>query len=166
MDAKLTELWLRMTADAVRGADDAQRALDALGKNPMSPAGLEMWMKLWLPEARQGGGTVSTAQVTDFHAMLENWWRLLGVVPQYRYDDLSRRYEELKRRLEDAEKTVSRLRRVLASEGGQAEAREMLDTWENLTEQTLAAQSEWTRHWLDAWKASPGGGAEDDERAK
>lgn len=161
MDPWLAELWLRMTADALQGAEGARGALGALGQHPMSPTALEAWMKLWLPEVRQAGGEVPTAQVADFHRLLEDWWRLLGVVPQYRYDELDRRYGELKRRLEDAERTVVRLRRALAREGGQAEAREMLDTWEDLTQQTLAAQTEWTRRWLDAWKTAPGGGDDD-----
>jgi hypothetical protein len=167
MDARQVELWLRMTADAMRGADDAQRALGALSEGPLSPASLEAWMKLWLPQGKHSGGAgVSKTEVSDFHTMLEDWWRLLGVVPQYRYDELNKRYEELKRRLEDAEKTAARLRRALGSEGGQAEAREMLDTWENLTEQTLAAQSEWARRWFEGWTTPPGSENEDTERSK
>lgn len=111
-------------------------------------------MKLWLPETGRGG-SVPSAQVTDFHALLEEWWQLLGVVPRYRYDELQRRYEELRERLEEAEKTVARLRRSLASEGSHGEAREMLEAWETLTQQTLAAQSEWTRRWLEGWTTPP-----------
>lgn len=155
MDARLAELWLRMTADALRGADDAQRALGALGEGQLSPDALGAWMKLWLPQPGQTA-TPSPAQVTEFHTLLEDWWRLLGVVPRYRYDELNERCAELTRRLEEAEKTVHRLRRALGSEAGPGEAEDMLEAWENLTERTLAAQSEWTRRWLDAWKTAPG----------
>ena len=139
-----------MTADALRGADDAQRAVGALGQSPMTPTALEAWMKLWLPQASPAKG-LSAVEVSDFHALLENWWLLMGVVPRYRYDELERQYQELKKRLEDSEKTVRRLRRALGTEGGQAEARDMLDAWENLTQETMAAQSEWTRRWLESW---------------
>ena len=160
MDARQTELWLRMTADAVRGADDAQRALDALGKAPLSPASLEAWMKLWLPRDEQGTATgISRTEVSDFHTMLENWWQMLGVVPRYRYDELSTHYAELKQRLEDSEKTVRRLRKTLGTEGGQAEASDMLDAWEELTERTLATQAEWTQRWMQGWTTEPGSGA-------
>ncbi len=152
MDARQTELWLRMTADAVRGADDAQRALDELGKAPLSPASLEAWMKLWLPGGRQGEAAgISRTEVSDFHTMLESWWRMLGVVPKYRYDELRNRYEELKQRLEDSEKTVRRLRKTLGTEGGQAEASGMLDAWQEMTERTLATQAEWTERWMQGW---------------
>lgn len=160
MDARQTELWLRMTADAVRGADDAQRALDALGKAPLSPASLEAWMKLWLPRDEQGTATgISRTEVSDFHTMLENWWQMLGVVPRYRYDELSTRCEELKKRLEDSEKTVRRLRKTLGTEGGQAEASDMLDAWEEMTERTLATQAEWAQRWMQGWTTEPGTGA-------
>jgi hypothetical protein len=137
-----------MTADALHGADDAQRALKALGSTPMSASSLSAWMKLWLPEARTRTGRISEAEVSEFGILVESWWRLLGVVPRYQYDELQRRYEELLRRLEQAEGTVQRLRGSLSSTGHEAEAQAMLDAWEGLTRQTLEAQSEWTRRWL------------------
>ena len=133
MDTRTVELWLRMTADALRGSDNAQRAFGTLGGGSQSPSSLEAWMKLWLAEGGQsGGGTISAAEVSEFHTMLEDSWRLLGVVPRNRYDELNKQYEELRRRLEDSERTVRRLRRALGQGGEQAEARSMLDTWENL----------------------------------
>lgn len=166
MDAKLTEYWLRMAADAVRGTDDAQRAIGVLGEGPLSPASLEAWMKLWLPDRDRGAGAISAADVSEFHTMLEAWWRVLGVVPRYRYDEVVRHYEELKGRLEDSERTVRRLRRALGEGGTEAEARTILDAWETLTEQTLATQSHWTRQWLQGWGAEPGDDSQEDETAK
>jgi len=165
-DAKLVEYWLRMTADAVRGADGAQRAVGALGEGPLSPASLEAWMKLWLPDRGQSAAALSAADVSEFHTMLEAWWQLLGVVPRYRYDEVSRHYEELKGRLKDSERTVRRLRRALGEGGAEAEAKTMLDTWETLTEQTLATQSQWTRQWLQGWGADPGEDEREDDTAE
>jgi hypothetical protein len=162
-DARLVEMWLRMTADAVRGTDDAKRALGALGEGPLSPPSLEAWMKLWLAPGGQSGSTVSSSEVTEFHTMLEDWWRLLGVVPRYRYDELDKHYAELKRRLEESERTVHRLRRALGQGGEQAEAKSMLDAWETLTEQTLASQSEWTRQLLQGWGVDPGDEDQEDD---
>lgn len=164
MDTRTVELWLRMTADALRGSDNAQRAIGTLGGGSLSPSSLEAWMKLWLAEGGQsGGGTISAAEVSEFHTMLEDSWRLLGVVPRNRYDELNKHNEELRRRLEDSERTVRRLRRALGQGGEQAEARSMLDTWENLTEQTLATQSEWARRGLQGWGAEPGDDEQDDD---
>jgi hypothetical protein len=163
MDTRLVELWLRITADALRGTDDAQRAIGALGEGPLSPSSLGAWMDLWLAKGKPSGGGISAAEVAEFHTMLEDWWRLLGVVPRYRYDELNRHYEELRSRLEDSERTVRRLRRALGQGGAQAEARSVLDSWENLTEQTLATQSEWARHWMQGWEVEPGDDEQDDE---
>ena len=165
MDTRLLEIWLRMTADALRGSDDAQRAIGALGEGPLSPSSLDAWMKLWLVDGKQSGSGISRAEVTEFHTMLEDWWRLLGVVPRYRYDELNRHYEELKRRLEDSERAARRLRRALGQGGEQAEARSVLDTWENLTEQTLATQSEWARRWMQGWGTDPGDEQREDDTA-
>jgi hypothetical protein len=164
MDARLVELWLRLTADAVRGADDAQRALEALSSAPLTESSLSAWMKLWLPEARSDSGRVSPTDVSEFETLLESWWRLLGVVPRYRYDELQQRYDELRRRLEQAEGTMRRLRGTLSSTGHEAEAQAVLDAWEQVTRQTLDAQAEWARHWLDGWGASDPREASDDEQ--
>jgi hypothetical protein len=167
MDARLLELWLRMSADAVRGADSAQQAMGALGQSPVSPAALASWMQMWLPEAREKDPPpVSAADASTFQKMVEDWWRHLGVAPRHQYDELRTRYEELHRRVEESEATVRRLRGSLASEGGRAEAQDMLDTWERATEQTLTAQAEWARRWLQGWGATPGHERQDDEGPK
>lgn len=164
MDTRTVELWLRMTADALRGSDDAQRALGALGQGPMPPEALTEWMKLWRLGGTPGGGQVSATDVSEFHTMLEDWWRVLGVVPLYRYEEMSKRCDELKRRLEDAERTVRRLRGTLGSGSEQAEAKELLDTWERMTEQTLAAQAGLTRRWLEGWGEEAGTNEQDDNK--
>ena len=164
MDARLLELWLRMTADALRGADDAKRALEALGNTRLTESSLSEWMKLWLPETRSGSGRVTEAEVSEFEALIESWWRLVGVVPRYRYDELLSRYDELRRRLEQAEGTIRRLRGTLSSTGHEAEAEAMLDAWERVTRETLAAQSEWTSRWLDGWDGSGPSGPTEDEQ--
>lgn len=83
--------------------------------------------------------------------MVENWWRLLGVVPRYEYDELRRRYEQLLRQLQEADGTIQRLKGTLFSTGHGAETQAMLDSWERLTRQTLEAQSEWTRRLMRGW---------------
>lgn len=163
MDARLVELWLRMTADALRGADDAQRALEALSSKPLTESSLASWMRLWLPEARSDPGRVTAADVSEFETLIESWWRLLGVVPRYRHDELQRHYDELRQRLEQAEGTIRRLRGTLSSTGHEAEAQAMLDAWERVTRQTLEAQSEWTKRWLDGWSESGPRESSDDE---
>jgi len=92
------ESWLRMTADAVHGADQAQRAIKALSENPMSPAALSGWLSAWMPEA-SGIGRRPTEVVGEFKEMLEQWWSMIGAVPLQQYQDLRARHDELTRRL-------------------------------------------------------------------
>jgi len=147
MDARLTELWLRLSADAVRGTSDAQRALRSLGEGPLSPDALSSWMGAFMPAA--GGGRAEPPPATaDLQQLAEQWWRVMGVVPRYRYDELLQRYHELRDRLEEAERTVRRLRGALPETPAEEVARGVLDSWERLTQQTLDAQAEWAQVWL------------------
>lgn len=70
---------------------------------------------------------------------LEQVWRLLGVVPRYRYEELMRRYETLRRRVDEAERGLGDLQRTMRREERDVEARETLDAWGALVKRTLAA---------------------------
>lgn len=153
MDSRLLETWLRMSADAVRGADQAQEALEMLGQNPLSPDQANRWLELWTSFAgtKSGSGERASAPTfQEFQRSLEDWWSVMGVVPRYRYTELLRRYEELKERLEKSEETVRHLREILASEGRSLgpEAQRTLAQWEDMTKKTLEAQRSWASAWL------------------
>ena len=72
-------------------------------------------------------------------------WKLLGVVPHNRYEELLRRYETLRGRVEEAESGLRELRRMLEQQDRQAEARQAFDSWGGLLRRTLAAQAELLR---------------------
>jgi hypothetical protein len=150
----MIELWLRMTADAMHGTDQAQQAIKALGENPWSPATLSSWLSMWMPEAGVAGRS-SSDPVSEFRSLLEQWYSLLGVVPLHQYQELRGRHEELTRRLQEAEATIGRLRTTLQLRGYEEEARGLLDTWERVTRQTLSAQADWAGRLM----GGPGGEA-------
>ncbi len=162
MDARMLEMWLRMSADAVRGTDQAQRAVKSLGEGPLSPAALSSWLSMWMPDAAttRGGGT---DPVGELRQIVEQWWSLLGVVPLHQYQELRDRHEELKRRLEEAETTITRLRTTLAVKGYEEEARGLLDSWEQITHQTLAAQAEWAAQWMGGPAEQPASATDTDD---
>ncbi len=148
MDPKQLEAWLRLSADAVRGAGQAKEAMQLLGQGPLSPDAMAAWMQAWMPQA--GGATgaakpVESPPVQEFQGMVEEWWTGLGVVPRSRYLEAVHRCEELRTRLEEAEQTVKHLRELLAAGGHDAEATEVLDTWDAITRKALDAQAEWSR---------------------
>jgi hypothetical protein len=152
MDAKVLEDWLRLTADALKGAEQARKALDALGSTPLTPEALSRWTRLWLGEKSSQSPDPSALQDA-----VEEYWKALGVVPRHRYLELLDRYEELKARLEEAESTVKNLRELLAERGQEGAARGALDEWERLTRQALETQAEWARTWAGKVLAAPEG---------
>lgn len=76
---------------------------------------------------------------------LEQIWRLLGVVPRYRHEELLRRYEVLRERVEEAEAGLRQVRRTMDRQDHQVEAQEALDSWGALLRRTLTAQADLVR---------------------
>ena len=137
------ELWLRLMSEAMRGTADAQEAMRSLGEMPMTPDQLTRWMARFMPVAV--GQTSKPEVLGDW---LEDTWRMMGVVPRYRYLELLERCELLRRRLEEAEKTIKKMRK--ATSGGkmpEQEAQQILNMWEGMLQDTLSMQAEWMRAW-------------------
>ncbi|GAB4260361.1 MAG: hypothetical protein Kow0092_09160 [Deferrisomatales bacterium] len=145
MDPKLIEAWLRLTAEAFKGAEEARKALGALAQTSPKPEDLSRWLAPWLPAPPQR----EAPKPSDLQEVMEQWWKTMGVVPRYRYVELLRKYEELKGRLEAAEETVKNLREVLSQQGREGEARGILDRWEASTRQALESQAELARSWME-----------------
>jgi len=137
------EFWLRLMSDAMRGAADAQKAIRLLGEMPMTPDQLTRWMAQFMPVA-----AAQTSKPEMLGDWLEDTWRMMGVVPRYRYLELLERCELLRRRLEQAEKTIQKMRK--ATSGGkmpEQEVQQVLDMWEGMLQETLSMQAEWMRGW-------------------
>ncbi len=146
MDSRLVEDWLRLTADALRGAEDARKAMEALGAGPLTPDGLAGWARAWMPKQAS-----AAPDPGDLQELVEEYWKALGVVPRQRHLELLEKYEELKARLEEAESTVKNLRELLASRGREQEAEGVIGEWEDLTRKALKAQTEWARTWTEGF---------------
>lgn len=146
MDAKLLDTWMRLTADALKGADQAQKALAALGLGPLSPETVAQWWNSWMPGGAPDPQSNDPDQLRD---LVEQWWKAIGVVPRHRYLELLERYEQLRGRLEAAEETVARLRSLLKAQGSDNEVGAALDSWEEVTRKALDAQEEWMHTWME-----------------
>lgn len=144
MDPKLLEDWLRLAADAMKGATEARRALEAFGQAPLSPEALARWAALWMP-----GRSGETQSLSELQGVVEDWWKAIGVVPRHRYLELLEKYEELRTRLEEAESKVRDLRELLAKKGWEQETRGALEKWEETTHKILEAQAEWAKAWTE-----------------
>jgi hypothetical protein len=140
------ELWLRLMSDAMRGAADAQQAMRSLGEMPMTPDQLTRWMAQFMPVA-----AAQTSKPEMLGDWLEETWRMMGVVPRYRYLELLERCELLRSRLEKAEKTIQKMRKATSgSKMPEQEAQRILNMWEGMLQDTLSMQAEWMRAWAAA----------------
>lgn len=141
----VTEHWLRLMSEAMRGAADAQEAIRALGEMPTTPDQLTRWFTRFMPMAGLGA---SSAAPDTFRDWLEDSWRMMGVVPRYRYLELLERYELLRQRLEEAEKKIQMMRTtMLSGKVPEQEAQKVLDMWEGMLQDTLKLQADWMRAW-------------------
>jgi hypothetical protein len=84
-------------------------------------------------------------QAEAMNEWLEEYWRMMGVVPRYRYLDLLERYEQLRLRLEENEKASRQL--PMMSAGQPEEAQKVFGLWSSMMEETLKAQQELMKSW-------------------
>lgn len=155
-NANFTEMWLHLMSDAMRGTADAKKAVRSLGEVPTSPDHLSRWMTQFMP------GTSFSSGPDAMGEWLEDSWRMMGVVPRYRYLELLERHEILRTRLEKAEREISKLRKTtFASDVPKQEAQRVLDFWENMLQETIQMQSGWIRSWTDDDTSRQGGALEE-----
>jgi hypothetical protein len=109
-DPKVMEAWFTLMAEAMKGTKEAQQAFQSLSKATLDPADLNRWMGTFMP------GLASSAapqQAEGPEQWLEDWWRMMGVVPRARYLELLEKYDTLTRRLEQARETIEKMRAAL-----------------------------------------------------
>lgn len=122
MNGQVVELWGRWLTEALRG----QNQVDVIsrwwlrGWQEWSPLGRSYGMLLGIPAFSRSEASAFDVwqQVWDglfkMHQLLLQWTQ---VVPQHKYDQLSKRAEELEGKLRDQAKTIDRLRRLLSETG-------------------------------------------------
>lgn len=140
---KMMEAWFSLMTEAMHGSADAQKMVRAMSSASATSDDTMRMMMRFMP---QGVGTFAPEA---FNEWLEEWWRMMGVVPRHRYLELLERYELLRSRLEESEKTSRRLQSMIG-EKRQEEAQKVLDFWGSTLEETLKAQSDWMRAWMPA----------------
>lgn len=165
INPKALEAWFTLVTEAMRGTEEAQEALKSLSKMSANSEELSHWLTRFMP----GLSPAAVPQPQVFENWLEEWWRAMGVVPRTRYLDLLERCDRLQRRLEKAEETIQKLQTLLDSKGQpEDEARQVLDAWSRMLEETLKTQTEWMRAWTAANEQKsvgpddPGSAADDD----
>lgn len=141
LPSKMMEAWFNLMTEAMRGSSDAQQVVRSLSSASLISDDTMRMMMRFMPPG------MSPLPPEVFGEWLEDWWRMMGVVPRHRYLELLERYELLRSRLEESEKTTRRLQSMMG-EKRQEEAKKVLDFWGSTLEETLKAQSEWMRAWM------------------
>ncbi len=154
MNPKVMEAWFTLMAEAMRGTEQAQTALKSV---PMGdPEAWQKWMNQFMPNATSGTASA-------FEENLEDWYQMMGVVPRARYLDALEKIDILQRRLEKAQETIETLR-ADRKDSQTDEAKQALDTWSQMLNETLKTQTEWMRAWTE--NNEPGSAKQDGDSAE
>ena len=142
MNPKVMEAWFTLMTEAMRGREQAQAAFKAV---PTGDAeAWQKWMSKFMP------GVAPDFSADGFEDQLAEWYRLMGVVPRARYLEALEKSDILQRRLEKAEATIEKLRAMVEGKGETTdEAKQVLDTWSTMLNETLKTQTEWMRAWTE-----------------
>lgn len=145
----MIEAWFTLMSEAMRGSSNAQNAIKMLTGNAVNADYLNRWFGQFMP-----GLVESNAQSQMFGEWLEEWWKLLGVVPRYRYLEQLERNEDLRRRLEACEK---RSAQTLAGStmnvsDFQEETQKAMGAWGAMMEGVLKTQAQMFQNFLASSK--------------
>jgi len=150
------EAWFTLMAEAMRGTKEAQEAFQSLSKATLDPADLNRWLGAFMPALAASPASPRPEMLEEW---LEEWWRMIGVVPRARYLELLEKHDALTRQLEKAQETIRNMQGTLDHKGQQEQyAKNVLDLWNTMLDETLKTQAEW----MKAWK---GAGGKKDEAA-
>jgi hypothetical protein len=158
---KILEAWFTLMAEAMRGTGEAQEAFKVLSRmSGNSPQSMSDWMAKFMPGV---AAATPETQPELLESWLEEWQRVMGVVPRARYLALLEKYDILQQHFEKAEQTIKTLQALVNNKGTQeVEAKKVLDMWGTMLEDTLKMQTEWMQNWTEERKE---GGPATDEPA-
>jgi len=156
-DPKIVEVWFKLMAEAAKGVRDAQEAIQSLAK-VLNPADLNRWLLKFSPNL---ASPTAYQQAEMFEEWLEEWWRMMGVVPRARYLDLLEKHEALRRQLEKAQETIRGMQEALNHKGQQPYAKNLLNLWNGMLEETLKTQADWLKVWKETGQAKEVAGPTD-----
>lgn len=132
---KMMEAWLNLITEAARGSNEAREVIKSITGTSLRPDEVVRMMTHFMPA---GVGPISADTINE---SLEEYWKMMGVVPRYRYLELLERYEELRIKLEEKERSM-RMQPMLDVSPKPEETKKVLDLWGAMLQQTLQAQQE------------------------
>jgi len=143
----MIQSWFSLMSEAMGGSSEAQEAFRALTGSVTTQDQMMRWMTQFMPAAA-AAGVVSPTQSKMFGEWIENWWKMMGVVPRHRYLELLERSEGLRRQLEDCEQTrkLTTLPGAMSEQTGQAR-QAAVNLWGSMVDETLKLQADWMRNW-------------------
>lgn len=156
----LIEAWYRFLAEAARETSNVEAFFDSYAKG-QQPA---EWVARWMKQHGDADAPPKPEEVPD--EWLNQWYKMMGVVPRARYLKLLERHEKLRQDLEAARKKIEQLGGSFESTEQQAAAEQIMNLWTDTLDKTVEAQSEWMRAFTEASsEEAESGGNEDDDAA-
>lgn len=142
MPNQIMETWMKLISEASKGSTDAMSTMKLLTNTPTSPDEMVRLMSRFMPA---GTGPMSGEALNTW---LEEYWRMMGVVPRYRYLEALERNEELRRRLDEAERMLQQTRQfqnLVNTTGSGEDVQKAMGMWNNTMSEMVKMQADWMR---------------------
>ena len=137
------DAWLRLVTETTQEGNRAQGAFRYLTTAWKSQQEMSKWIERFLPKS-------DVSRPEDIRGWIEDWWKVMDVVPRSLYLELLEINELLKTKLEEAETTIQQLRATVRMTEQEEQANEILNAWETTVQTTLKAQNRWLQTWTDS----------------
>ena len=138
------DAWLSLVTDTMQEGNRSQDAFRYLATAWKSQHEMNKWIERFLPKSE------ISRRPEEIRGWIEDWWKIMDVVPRSLYLELLERNELLKAKLEEAETTIKQLRATVGVTGQEEQSNEILSVWETTIQTTLKAQNEWVQTWTDS----------------
>jgi hypothetical protein len=135
----MMQTWFNLMNEMMKGNSEARETVKSITGTSARPDEILRLMTRFMP---QGVGPVPGEVLNE---SLEEYWRMMGVVPRYRYLELLERYEQLRLRMEELERANRQFQPMLNTSAQPEEARKVFDMWGSMLQETLKAQQEMMR---------------------
>ena len=133
MDTTIFEFWQTMMRQAAQHPEWWQQTTKAMPEGMMpKPEWVQQWM---------AAGASALSPEAEQH--LEDWYRMMGVVPRQRYLELLEKYDALNRKWEAAEATLRKLQENKAKDVAEETSQNLMETLKAAADSTMAMQSFW-----------------------
>jgi hypothetical protein len=145
MSAPAMVAWVQLMAQAMQGAQEAQKALTIMVQSPELMANFQKWLAIFAPGIEM---PIPVSQPELMTEWLETWQKAMGVVPRTRYLELLEKADALERRVRELEETNRQFRAMLLGSNQQEDVSQTVaEFWGQMVENGIKTQAAWMKAW-------------------